>query len=54
MEPDPSVDLEKWVIYTRLAQGLPARVQDPTVLALIANLICPQQVNHDDKEATEG
>jgi hypothetical protein len=34
--PDPSVDLEAWVIHTRLAQRLPARVEDPTVLARIA------------------
>lgn len=53
MEPDPSVDLEAWMIYTRLAQGLPARVEDPTVLALIADLICAQQVD-DGKEASEG
>ena len=52
--PDPSVDLEAWVIYTRLAQGLPARVEDPTVLALIADLIYAQQVDDDGKEASEG
>jgi len=51
--PDPSVDLEAWVIYTRLAQGLPARVKDPTVLALIADLICTQQADRDDQEASE-
>jgi hypothetical protein len=36
---DPSGDLEAWVIQTRLAQGLPARVEDPTVLARIADLM---------------
>jgi hypothetical protein len=40
---DPSEDLEAWVIQTRLAQGLPARVEDPTVLAHIADLISIQQ-----------
>ena len=53
MEPDPSVDLEAWVIHTRLAQGLPARIEDPTVLALIDDLICHQQVNHDGEEAND-
>jgi hypothetical protein len=51
--PDPSVDLEAWVIYTRLAQGLPARVEDPTVLALIADLIRAQQADDDGKETIE-
>lgn len=37
--PDPSVDLEAWVINTRLSQGLPARVEDPVVLARIIDLI---------------
>jgi hypothetical protein len=32
---DPSVDLEAWVIQTRLAHGLPPRVEDPVVLACI-------------------
>jgi hypothetical protein len=41
---DPSVDLEAWVIHTRLAQGLPARVEDPTVLARIADLLCTDQL----------
>jgi hypothetical protein len=40
---DPSGDFEAWVIRTRLAQGLPARVEDPTVLARIADLIGIQQ-----------
>ena len=44
---DLSVDLEASVIYTRLAQGLPARVEDRTVLALIADLICLHQADHD-------
>lgn len=33
------------MIYTRLAQGLPARVEDPTVLVLLTDLICHQQAN---------
>jgi hypothetical protein len=37
---DPSEELEAWAIRTRLAQGLPARVEDPAVFALIADLIC--------------
>jgi hypothetical protein len=41
---DPLVDFEAWVIQTRLAQGLPARVQDLTVLAHIADLICTYHV----------
>ena len=36
---DPSEDIESWVIYTRLDQGLPARVEDPVVLGRIADLI---------------
>jgi hypothetical protein len=36
--PDPSVDFEAWVIYTRLTQGLPAQVEDLAVLARIADL----------------
>jgi hypothetical protein len=52
--PDPSVDLEAWVIYTRLAQGLPARVEDPIVLARIADLMGIQQVvDHQRASATE-
>jgi hypothetical protein len=46
--PDSSVDLEAWVIYTRLAQGLPARVQDPAVLALIADLLSTSQADRDE------
>lgn len=50
--PDPSVDLEAWVIYTRLAQGLPARVEDPTVLARIADhLSTSQVVDRQDENA---
>ena len=45
--PDPSVDLEAWVIYTRLAQGLPARVEDPIVLVRIADLLCLRTVSDD-------
>jgi hypothetical protein len=41
---DPLVDLEAWVIHTRLAQGLPARVADPTVLTRIADLLCTDQL----------
>ena len=53
--PDPSVDLEAWVIYTRLAQGLPARVEDLAVLAQIADLICTQQdVDRQGEDANEG
>jgi hypothetical protein len=51
--PDPSVDLEVWVIYTRLTQGLPARVEDPTVLALIADLIRHQQADHAGEETND-
>jgi len=36
---DPSDDFEAWVIQTRLEQGLPARVEDPAILARIADLI---------------
>jgi hypothetical protein len=50
---DQSVDLEAWVIQARLAKGLPARVDDPTVLALIANLLCTQQADRDGDEASE-
>lgn len=31
-----------------------ARVEDPTVLALIADLICTQQEDRDDQEGSEG
>jgi hypothetical protein len=48
--PDPSVDLEAWVIHTRLAQGLPARVEDPTVLAMIADLLRAHQVGDRECE----
>jgi hypothetical protein len=51
---DPSVDLEAWVIHTRLAQGLPARVEDRTVLARIADLMCARQVGGPDEAASEG
>jgi hypothetical protein len=52
--PDPSVDLKAWVIYTRLAQGLPARVGDAVVLARIADLLCTDQlVNRKDEEPNE-
>ena len=54
MESDPSVDLEAWVIYTRLAPGLPARVEDPAVLALIADLIHTHQAKHDGTAASDG
>ena len=37
-------DLEAWVVHTRLVQGLPARVEDPTVLARIADLPCTDQL----------
>lgn len=40
---DPSVDLEAWVIQTRLAQGLPPRVKDIAVLTRIADLIHTHQ-----------
>ena len=36
---DPSGDFETWVIQTRLAQGLPTRVEDLAVLARVADLI---------------
>jgi hypothetical protein len=38
-----------WVIRTRLAQGLPARVEDPAVLALIADLICIELMGDQSK-----
>ena len=40
---DPARDIQAWVIRTRLAQGLPARVEDVAVLARIADLICNHQ-----------
>ncbi len=48
---DPSDDFEAWVIQTRLAQGLPARVEDLAVLTYIADLIRRHQTldNHDKK-----
>jgi hypothetical protein len=46
---DPSEDLEAWVIRTRLAQVLPARVEDPAVLALIADLICIELMGDQSK-----
>jgi hypothetical protein len=39
----PEAGLEAWVIRTRLTQGLPARVEDPTALARIADLMGIQQ-----------
>ena len=50
---DPSGDLEAWVIHTRLAQGLPARVQDLAVLARIADLICTHQLNDQSEEGRD-
>jgi hypothetical protein len=51
---NPSVDLEAWVTHTRLAQGLPARVEDPTVLARIADLPCTDQLaNRKSDEPNE-
>lgn len=50
---DPSVDLEAWVVHTRLAQGLPARVEDPTVLARIVDLISAHQVDRHGEAAGE-
>jgi hypothetical protein len=46
---DPSGDFEGWVIHTRLAQGLPARVEDLAVLALIADLICIELMGDQSK-----
>src|SRR4051794_21557371 len=44
---DPVKDFEAWVIHTRLAQGLPARVEDIAVLARLADLLCNhQEVSH--------
>lgn len=49
---DPARDFEGWVIQTRLAQGLPARVVDVAVLARIADLLCNHQpVNHQDERS---
>jgi hypothetical protein len=51
---DPSGDFEAWVIYTRLAQGLPPRVRDFAVLARIADLICTHQVvDHQGEDASD-
>jgi hypothetical protein len=51
---DPLVDLEAWVIHTRLAQELPAWVEDPTVLARIADLLCTNQLaNRKSEEPNE-
>jgi hypothetical protein len=50
---DPLVDFEAWVIQTRLAQGLPARVQDLAVLARIADLIRIPQLNDQGKEGRD-
>jgi hypothetical protein len=40
---DPSVDLEGWVIQTRLARGLPTPAEDLVILAHIADLIRTHQ-----------
>lgn len=32
-------DLEQWVIATRRAQGLPDHIEDPAVLARVAELL---------------
>lgn len=48
--PDPSVDFEAWVIYTRVSQGLPPRVEDPTVLAYLAALIRASEADHQDED----
>jgi hypothetical protein len=42
---DPSGDFEAWVIQSRLAQGLPARVEDLAALARIADLVRTDQVH---------
>lgn len=49
--PDPTVDFEAWVIYTRLAQGLPARMEDPAVLARIADLVFSSRTSSRNPEA---
>jgi hypothetical protein len=51
---DPAVDLEAWVIHTRLAQGLPARVEDLTVLAHIADLMGIEEVADCQCETGDG
>ena len=50
---DPAKDFEAWVIRTRLAQGLPARVADVAVLARIAELIYTHQRATHQNERTE-
>ncbi len=51
---DPSVNLEAWVIiHTRVAQGLPGRVEDLTVLSRIADLICPHQADRQGEELSD-
>lgn len=50
---DPLVDFEAWVIQTRLAQGLPARVRDRAVLARIADLIRIPQLNDQGKDGRD-
>jgi hypothetical protein len=51
---DPLVDFEAWVIQTRLAQGLPARVQDLAVLARIVDLICTAKQSLEELEVPSG
>ena len=51
---DASGDFEARVIQTRLAQGLPARVEDPIVLARIADLMGIDQVADCQCETGDG
>lgn len=50
---DPARDFEAWVIRTRLAQGLPARVEDVGVLARIADLLGNHQLVNRQNEQTK-
>lgn len=53
---NPAEDFEAWVIHTRLAQGLPARVEDVAALARIADLLGNYQLgkHQNDRTKTEG
>ena len=50
---DPAKDFEAWVIQTRLAQGLPARVEDVAVLSRITDLLRNHQLVKHQNETTE-
>jgi hypothetical protein len=50
---NPAEEFEAWVIRTRLAQGLPARVEDVAVLARIADLLGNYAPVNDHNERTK-